>query len=99
MGATATYTCPHGTATEDAWLRGIIDGRLRHLVIWIYLCLAISVQKSQCIWDKGSDEMVWYPAKIHECSRKASNYFACNFFSGFSINHVLIYEILSTIFT
>ena len=27
-------------------------------------------QYSQCIWDKDTDEMIWYPDEIDECTRK-----------------------------
>jgi hypothetical protein len=29
-----------------------------------------AVQFSQCIWDKDSDEMVWYPNEIDVCNSK-----------------------------
>ena len=36
-----------------------------------YQCnIYIPEQYVQCIWDKDTDEMLWYPDEIDECSGK-----------------------------
>lgn len=33
----------------------------------------ISEQYVECVWDKDTDEMTWYPNEITDCSRKYIN--------------------------
>ncbi len=37
-----------------------------------YFLYFFTVQYSQCIWDKDTDEMVWYPEEIDVCNSKLS---------------------------
>ncbi len=41
-----------------------------HSTLKILIKLSFKVQYSQCIWDKDTDEMVWYPNEIDFCNSK-----------------------------
>ena len=52
--------CQYLYINDVIWLHCI------HIILIIYLI----DQYSQCIWDKDTDEMIWYPDEIDECTRK-----------------------------
>ena len=48
----------------------ILSFKLAYSSILMYGQIYIVEQYVQCIWDKDTDEMIWYPDEIDECSRK-----------------------------
>ena len=45
----------------------IVSYKTTHFLFYKY---QFPEQYSQCIWDKDTDEMIWYPDEIDECTRK-----------------------------
>ena len=79
-GTKITYSCPYKKITNDELLTGIqmqensvvsILCSSAHIVSKIqYHLHYIAEQYVQCMYDKDTDEMVWYPDEIEECGRK-----------------------------
>jgi hypothetical protein len=57
-----------------------------------------AVQYSQCIWDKDTDEMVWYPNEIDVCNSKYNFQFLKIILFVFSIKLILSFLSLFAVF-
>lgn len=84
-GTQITYTCPYKKMTNQRYISGIDWCERGYIIIYIMIILSFKLAYSsilmygqiyiveqyvQCIWDKDTDEMIWYPDEIDECSRK-----------------------------
>ena len=71
LGAVINYTCPHLTAVSQFETQRLLckSIKMRFLLL---LCLEKSFldQTVQCIWDKDTDEMRWYPSDVYPCDGK-----------------------------
>ena len=76
-GTKVIYTCPYKKITDQDMLAGKIIVCLSSIILGIIIFVKkykkycfISEQYTHCIWDKDTDEMIWYPNEIYECTRK-----------------------------
>ena len=67
LGSKITYSCPFRTGTTTKQLKGTYRLTLERAVPENNL---LSEQYVQCIWDKDTDEMVWWPPAIEDCTSK-----------------------------
>ena len=62
-----TYTCPFRMST---WDDNLVGKSLHSLLKGSIRITGFSEQYSTCIWDKDTDQMVWWPPEIVNCNRK-----------------------------
>lgn len=70
FGTNITYTCPYRRSTFENDLIGNVALLNVNPLKKCNILMIFLDQYINCIWDKDTDELIWWPQTILECNRK-----------------------------